>query len=176
MSERANNVRLAADTVRGALNTVVDEIRLKAHLASMEARDAFDTLEPQLRKVESKLQEYQRLMKDTGDEASLQAHLAMMDARDRWESMQDDVDGVVASIRKRGEDVSGAIDHARLQGHLARLDAEEEIDKRREQLESRWHSSKETALDEAAAFMERMADKVDRFRDRLGEDGEAKDE
>ena len=54
--------------------------------------------------------------------------------------------------------------------------AEEVIDERRQQLESRWHSAKESALDETAAFIERMADRVDRFRDRLGEDGEEKSE
>jgi len=173
-TERENTVRQAADDARQALHTVVDEMKLKAHLASMEAQDALERLEPQLRKVESRLSDYGRRLSESSDRAELDAHLAMMDARDRWEAMREDVDRVVFSIKRRGEDARQSFDQARLQTHLARLDAADAAATKAKELEATWNQRRDEVYDQASAFIERMVFNLEQMRDKLRDavDGE----
>lgn len=76
--ERAEGLRTAED-----LERLRDELQLKMHLAGMEARSAWERIEPELRHMAAELR---RGAEEGGDgQARLDAHLAMMEASERWE-------------------------------------------------------------------------------------------
>jgi hypothetical protein len=172
-TDRDGSVRHAAEAARAALSTVVDELKVQAHLGSMEAQDALKLITPQLRKVESRLADYGKHLDERSDRAELEAHLAMMEARDRWESMRDDVDHIVFSIKRRGGDAKTAFDNSRLQAHLARLDAGDAVTAKAKEIEATWSQTRGDATSQATAFIERMIFGVEQLRDKLME---AKDE
>jgi len=54
MSESNEQVKEQVDQALSDLQTMADEIRVKIHLASMDAKDAWTRLEPRLRDFEQK--------------------------------------------------------------------------------------------------------------------------
>lgn len=166
-TDKDRTIRKAADDARAALSTVVDELKVKANLAGMEAQDTLGTLEPHLRKVESKLNDFGKRLDEAGDRAALDAHLAMMEARDRWEAMREDVDRVAFAIKQRGGDAKAGFDTARLQAHLARLDAQDAAADKAKELEATWNNKRDEVADQTSAFIERLVFNVEQVRDKL---------
>lgn len=172
-TDRDGSVRQAAEAARASLATVVDELKVQAHLGSMEAQAALKQITPHLRKVEARLADYGNHLDASTDRAELEAHLAIMEARDRWESMRDEVDNIVFSIKRRGKDAKTAFDHSRLQAHLARLDAGDAVTAKAKEIEATWSQTRGDAAAQATAFIERMIFNVEQLRDKLKD---AKDE
>jgi hypothetical protein len=56
MNDLKHDVKNAVETALSDLRSMRDEIRLKVHLASMEARDRWHALEPRLASVEHQLE------------------------------------------------------------------------------------------------------------------------
>ena len=74
-TEREKSVRQAAESARATLTTVVDELKVKAHLASMDAQDALKQLTPHLKKVEARLADYSRHLDQRSDRAELEERI-----------------------------------------------------------------------------------------------------
>lgn len=49
MTESGNDFRRELERIRDDLTQMKDEVRLKLHLASMDAKDAYERLEPRIR-------------------------------------------------------------------------------------------------------------------------------
>jgi hypothetical protein len=63
--KKSDNVRGQVDDVLDELQRMADEIRLKVHLGSMEAKDEWKDVEPKLRQFEKKAE---KIVERTGDE------------------------------------------------------------------------------------------------------------
>jgi ElaB/YqjD/DUF883 family membrane-anchored ribosome-binding protein len=63
--KKSEKVRAQVDDVLAELTRMADEIRLKVHLGSMEAKDEWNDVEPKLKQFEKKAEE---VVERTGDE------------------------------------------------------------------------------------------------------------
>ena len=164
MNPDKNDFQHKARAARDSLRTVLDEMRLKMKLASMEAKDAWDELEPQLRRVESRLEDIGEKIKGTGDEAELQAHLAGLEAKERWEAVQESVSGVISSLVDQGKRAKGLVDRAQLKAHLGRLDAEDYVQSKTREVKERWSERRKEATDEVSGFVDRLTGSLQRIK------------
>lgn len=74
------------------LTALREELRLKIHLAGMDAHDEWEELRPRLLKLESALR------RRTG-EARVQLHLGVMELRDAWDAVEPRLHYVMDQIR-----------------------------------------------------------------------------
>ncbi len=84
MSDEENKVRAQVDDVLGELQRMADEIRLKVHLGSMEAKDEWKEIEPKLHELEKEadrmVNRTTEELKDLGD-----------DLKTRFEKLKEDL-------------------------------------------------------------------------------------
>ena len=64
-----------AESARDALKTLVDEMRVQMHLAGMDAKGAWEDMEPQLRRMETRLDEVSQRLKQAGEEGERQTEM-----------------------------------------------------------------------------------------------------
>lgn len=166
-----DELRQKTESARESLKTLVEELRLQMHLASMDAKDSWKDLEPQLRQMESRLDDVSFHLKQASDEAELQAHLAASEAKDRWEALQESVSDVVESMVESVVDKARApkrmVDHSKVQAHLARLEAEDRLERAADELRSRLQDSRTEVLHEATRFVDGLTSALLRLKDRI---------
>lgn len=169
-----NDLSDKTESARESLRTLVDELRLQMHLGSMDAKESWEDLEPQLKRMESRLDSLSLNLKQASDEAELQAHLAAREAKDRWEALQDSLSDVVENLVESVVDTSRApkrvIDRSKVQAHLARLEAEDRLEQAADELKSRLQSSRSDVVQEAARFVDGLSSAFLHLRDRLKRD------
>lgn len=105
------------------LTTLRDELKVKMHLAKMNAADAWTALEPALQKVERGLEDAASKAGDATEKVRLQAHLGLAQLKDQWPGIEQAVGQVVDDMKKAGDNVKTNVDTARVKAHLASLDA-----------------------------------------------------
>ncbi|MDQ3031596.1 MAG: hypothetical protein M3Y87_04205 [Myxococcota bacterium] len=88
---------MSDDTFSTRLERIRDELKVRAHLAALEARDAWDRAH--LARVGDELAAAR-------DEARLQTHLGAMDARDAWGRLEEEARTLAG---KAGADIDQAI-------------------------------------------------------------------
>jgi hypothetical protein len=115
MSESANvidpqQVEQAATT----LAAFMEGVRLKLHLAGMDARTAWEEeLRPELESLEASLRSSLEHGLQAVGEARVQAHLGLMEARQRWEEIEPRVAEAVDRLRAgTKESDEGRVGHA----------------------------------------------------------------
>lgn len=159
------------EDARRSLKALLDELRLQMHLASMEAKDAWTDIEPQLGRMEQRLDEVSQRLKQASDEAEVQAHLGMKEAQSRWEALRETLSDVVESVVENVVDKSRApkrvIDRSKVQAHLAKLEAEERALERVDELKSRLAQSRSEVLQEAARFVDGLTSSLVDWSERL---------
>lgn len=115
-----------ATQAKDSLDKFVDTVKLKAHLATMDSKEAWQQFEKQLNTIRDDIGRFNDSIKEESDEARLQGHLALMDAKERWELLRADVDKLVNSMTSKTEE---SLDYAKLKMSLAKLEAKELGDK-----------------------------------------------
>lgn len=116
--EAVARVRVNADSVElaNALERLVEDIGLKVHLASMDVRDAWASLEPDILALQKALRRPPpRRRKGASparmvlEEAGLQVHLAALDAADRWEAIERRLGPIIDHLANAGRSVTDAV-------------------------------------------------------------------
>lgn len=135
-----------AEQTKAQVAAVREEIKLRAHLLGMEAKDAWEEiLLPQLDEIERRLSDAGRTAEHRAEESvdeqtRMRLHLALLEARDRWHEVEPYLRDAVAKLRSAGGQAKGALanlpsESMKLRAKLAAMDAEEAIQQRVEQLE-----------------------------------------
>jgi len=107
---------IAKDTV-GHLSTLRDEIKLRLHLANMDARDAWHDAEPHLTRAEKRLRDVlESVAPGTSEQVKLELHLGLAEARDKLASVEPKVRALGDAFTDAGRK---AVDT--LKANLARL-------------------------------------------------------
>lgn len=167
----SDDFREKTESARESIKGLLEEMRLQMHLASMEAKDAWQDLEPQLKHMESRLDEVSLQLKQTTGEAEVQAHLAAREAKDRWEALQESVSDVVESVRESVMDKSRApkrvVDRSKVQAHLARLEAQDRIERAADEVRTKLKDSRNEVVHEATRFVDGLATALLSLKDRL---------
>lgn len=91
------------DTFATRLTRIRDELRLRAHLAALEARTAWDGAH--LERIGGELTSLR-------DEARLQAHLGVMDARDAWARLDGELHVLAGKTGAAADEAVTKIAHA----------------------------------------------------------------
>lgn len=165
----------ATEDARRSLKALLDELRVQAHLAGMEAKDAWEELEPQLGRMEQRLEEVSERLKQASDEAELQAHLGVKEAQTRWEALKDSLSDVVettlentvGAVVDKARAPKRVIDRSKVQAHLAKLEAEERALESVDELKRRLAQSRSEVLQEAAKFVDGLTASLVDWSERL---------
>ncbi len=167
----SQGLREKSEGARDVLRTLVDEMRLQMRLGSMEAKGAWEDLEPQLRRMESRLEEVSYRLKQATEESEVQAHLAALDAKDRWaalqESMSDVVESVLESVVDKTRAPKRAVDRSKVQAHLARLEVESKLEQAADELKTRMRDSRADVLQEGVRFIDGLTEALSALKERL---------
>lgn len=96
-----------------ALSGFVQEVRLKLHLAGMDAQTLWEEeLRPELESLEARLRRSLEQGLQAVGEARVQVHLGLMEARERWEEIEPRVAEAVDRFQDAAE-LRGLFDAAR---------------------------------------------------------------
>jgi hypothetical protein len=86
-----------------------DEVRLKVHLAGMDANTLWEEeLRPDLESLEGRLETLLEQGLRSAGEARVQAHLGLVEARELWEAIEPRVSETIDAIRAAAERKPGA--------------------------------------------------------------------
>ncbi len=91
MTETKRNI----DEAMAELKHLRDELKLQAHLAKMEASDAWTTIEPALGGFETKLHDAATKLDDTSEKVRLQATLGLADMKTTLPKLEQAIDDLV---------------------------------------------------------------------------------
>jgi len=151
-----------AQQTKESIDRFVDTVKLKAHLASMDSKDAWQKIEGQFEIIKNDIKEFTEAIKQDNQETKLQAHLALMDAKERWEVLKAEMDQFVASVDEGKEK---AIDHAKVKLSLAKLEAKDFFDRNqyRDQFNKLEKEIKEDWYGVLSRMDERIVDFINRF-------------
>ena len=145
-----------------SIDRLVETVKLKRHLASMELQDAWKDLEQEISHVRHSLESFYQSIHQESDEARLQSHLALMEAKQRWEGLSDELDQVVHAM---ANEVGAQFDHARIKLALAKMETREAL--HTEELEQYVRTVGHKLKDEWYLFLthfdERVVDFINRF-------------
>lgn len=145
------------DDAAKELRRLRDRARVKAHLAGMDAKTAWDEeLSPELERLEGELERSGREAlakgKELGGEARVQLHLGVMEARDRWAKLQ-------PRLRETWEKAFGGAPPETAEPAGEKSSAEE--------VEKRHAEEPEKAAEEARTAFSGLRDSWRRFLDRV---------
>lgn len=153
----------ARETAR-RLETFQDDLRLRLHLAGMDASDAWKTVKAQLDKIRHNLDDTGAKLSTTKEEADLQTHLGIMEAKARFEGIKETLSEMTTRAKEK---LDPAIDTARLHAHLAQLDARDMVEKRRDEVKKKYQSAKTNLVADATHVLDRLMQAVDDLKKKL---------
>jgi uncharacterized protein YjbJ (UPF0337 family) len=145
----------------GKLGSLKDRMKVQLHLGSMEAKKAFEKLEPALERIRTEMDKAASDIEGAADEAEVTAHLGFMEARDRWNHVKEYVSDVAGDVKEQGGKLKGSFDESRLHSHLAAMDAEDKVKERTEKARKKMAEAREAVKTETRASVKSIRDTFD---------------
>lgn len=147
-----------ANQAKDSIGKFVDTIKLKAHLASMDSKDAWEKFEAQFEIIKRDIHKFSDGLKGDSDEARLQAHLALMDAKERWDIVKDNLEHWLDSV---GDSAEQTFDHARVKASLAKLEVKD--NHKVDEYKKRFHKVGAEIKDDWYSFLSRLDGSIVEF-------------
>ena len=151
----------------GKLGALADRMKVQLHLGSMEAKKAFEKLEPALDRIRTDMDKAAEDIEGAADEAEVKAHLGFMEARERWNHIKDYVSDVAGDVKEQGGKLKGSFDESRLKSHLASMDAEEAVKDRAEKAKKKVSEARDAVKTETKASVKAIRDTFDELLKKL---------
>lgn len=107
--------------------SIVDKLRVRSHLANMEAKDSLEMIGHSMEKLSRDLTHLKYELKQERDETNLTFHLGLMEARQRWGEILEYLNPLLRSLNA----VNSTLDHAKIQAHLAMMDSKDAYEDRK---------------------------------------------
>ncbi len=109
------------------LKSLGEKLRVKMHLAGMEAKDLkyelFDTVD----NLSRRLNDYAGTLEKTKETAEVQLHLGLMDARTRWETAKEQAGKALSLIKEDKEKAKTFLQDMRVQAQLAKAETKDAL-------------------------------------------------
>lgn len=105
--------------------TLKDEMAVRLHLATREARDLREGLLQSVDKVGHMLSDMAKTVDKKLEASQLQLHLGVMEAKERWEITREEAERIIDVLKHDQSKAKQLLDEARLQARLAKLDTKE---------------------------------------------------
>src|ERR1039458_8708709 len=104
--KKSNPTLTALSALATELRGLMDDVRVRLHLAGMDVRGSWEELSKQAQHLSSQLE---RAAKDVSksaltQEARLRVHLAVMEAKEQWTHLQPHLAAVANSLQKVGDE------------------------------------------------------------------------
>ena len=147
-----------------------EELRLKAKLAEMDAKDASDDVVAYVDKISSKLNRFFSEVNAGEDQARVRAHLALMEAKDVWSKIHDGYQHAVAKAKHSGGRAQAKLDWVAIRAQLLEEEAVEAVEAKIEASKKRLSESNQAATEEAHHLVDKMSRQVDAFLKGLRKD------
>ena len=114
-------------SVEAELSKLRDEIRLKAGLAKLEAKDSLEHAESYLSGLIKTIDTKRLSATNVSDEARLQFHLALMEAKEKWEGARKELSQLVSAASNSDlmNDAKERAELLPLRAKLAKLEVSE---------------------------------------------------
>lgn len=134
------------------LRGLMDDVRVRLHLAGMDVRGSWEELSKQAQSLSSQLE---RAAKDVSksaltQEARLRVHLAVMEAKEQWTHLQPRLATVTNSLQKLGDEAIEGLrelpgEQLKLQAALAQMNAATAIEQRTHEARAQLGKAKNAA-------------------------------
>lgn len=138
MTTEARDAREWLTQAREGIARLRDEVRVRVHLAGLEAKQAWEGLETQLGRAQTRLEQAARSAEQGLHDgpAGLEVHLAVMEARDRLRELAPALQAIRARIERAGEQGAAQVpDALKLEAQLAKMDLADAVERRRAEAE-----------------------------------------
>lgn len=112
------------------LKGIIDKLKLRSHLANMEAKQSYEELTKSMLKLEADIRHLSYEFQKEKDQTNLTFHLGLMEARQRWGEILE----YLRPLTRQKTQMEAFLDHARIQAHLANMESKQAYDNRKEKL------------------------------------------
>jgi hypothetical protein len=109
------------------LKSLGEKLRVKLHLAGMEAKDLKSELFDTVDNLSRRLSDYAGTLEKTKESAEVQLHLGLMDARTRWESTKDQAGKALSLMKEDKEKAKAFLQDMRVQAQLAKAETSDAL-------------------------------------------------
>lgn len=104
-----------------------DKLRVKLHLAGMEAKDLKSELFDTVDGLSRRLSDYAGSLEKTKESAEVQLHLGLMDVRTRWEAALEQAGKALTILKEDKDKALAYLQDMRLQAHLAKAETSDAL-------------------------------------------------
>jgi len=122
------------DDTTEKLKALGDHLRVKLHLAGMEAKELKGDLLDTVESLGRRLSDYAGTLGKTKDEAEVQMHLGLMEARKHWEITKEHAGQALELIKEDKDKAKAFLQQMRLQAQLAKAETKESLQNTRSEL------------------------------------------
>lgn len=149
---------------------LVQNVELKLHLASMDAKDYWEKLKEELHLLNEKAKELAYDFEQKEGEILIQAHLGVMEMRDRWHHLEDSTREFAQYLKKAEGKGQTQLDWIKLKAALAAMDAKdikeakETLASKKENLKLVYKESKQKAEINSHELVEKVRGRVEELK------------
>ena len=150
--KKSNPTLAALVALATELRGLMDDVRVRLHLAGMDVRGSWEELSKQAQQLSTQLE---RAAKDVSksaltQEARLRVHLAVMEAKEQWTHLQPRLATVANSLQKVGDEAIDGLralpgEQLKLQAALAQMNATTAIEQRTQEARAQLDKAKNAA-------------------------------
>jgi hypothetical protein len=116
------------------LKTLGEKLRVKLHLAGMEAKDMKSDLFDTVDSLSRRLTDYAGTLEKTKESAEVQLHLGLMDAKTRWETTKEQAGKALSLFSEDKEKAKAFLQDLRVQAQLAKAETTDALQETKEEL------------------------------------------
>jgi hypothetical protein len=125
--ENATDLQEAIQDTADKLKSLGEQLRVKLHLAGMEAKDLKSELFDSLEGLSHRLNDYAGTLEKTKESAEVQLHLGLMEARTRWDDTREQAGQLLKLFNEDKTKALAFLQDLRVQAQLAKAETTEAL-------------------------------------------------
>jgi regulator of replication initiation timing len=122
-----SDLRESIEDTAEKLKTLGEKLRVKLHLAGMEAKDLKSELFDTVDNLSRRLSDYAGSLGKTKESAEVQLHLGLMDVRTRWEAARVEANKALSLFKEDKEKARSFLQDMRVQAQLAKAETSDAL-------------------------------------------------
>ena len=141
------------------LKSLGDQLRIKLHLAGMEAKDFKSELFDSVDNLSRRLGDYAGTLEKTKESAEVQLHLGLMEARKTWDSAKEGAQQFLNLWKEDQGKAKSFLEDMRVQAQLAKAEGQDALQKTKQDI----NENVRDITRQGAAALQRMNKSVSDF-------------
>lgn len=153
------DLRESIEDTADKLKSLGEKLRVKLHLAGMEAKDLKSELFDTVDSLSRRLSDYAGSLEKTKESAEVQLHLGLMDVRTRWEAARDEANKALSLMKEDKEKAKSFLQDMRVQAQLAKAETSDALQDTKAELSDNFKEIRR----QGASALKRMNKSVGEF-------------